>query len=198
MPPLTLLGFSSFSASEKKRPVRLRNGTGQALQKLHSQEIPMSTNTTTIRPVKGRIAHGNAKRGLHSGAYRSWAAMKGRCNNPKNNRWPRYGGRGITICERWRKFENFLADMGPRPTGMTLERKNNNGPYEPDNCWWATVGQQARNRRNNHTITVGDESLTLAQWQERTGMSHATLLTRLRHGWTPEQTINTRPYEKRR
>lgn len=82
--------------------------------------------------------------------YAAWAAMIQRCTNPKNPRWKYYGARGISICKRWRhSFENFLTDMGkkPRPE-LTLDRKDNNGNYEPSNCWWATWSQQNNNRRD--------------------------------------------------
>jgi hypothetical protein len=79
--------------------------------------------------------------------YRSWCAMKARCLNPKNKRYRRYGGRGITVCERWlHSFPNFIEDMGPRPPGLTLERKDNDGNYEPSNRKWATHVEQANNR----------------------------------------------------
>lgn len=83
---------------------------------------------------------------LRDPTYLSWKGMKARCNNPNNPKYHRYGGRGIRVCDSWRVFENFLEDMGPRPTGMTLDRVNNEGNYEPGNCKWSTRSEQALNR----------------------------------------------------
>jgi hypothetical protein len=96
-------------------------------------------NHTGPKPKHGQ---GSRKKGL-SPAYSSWLAMKRRCTYPAENRWKHYGGRGITICERWMKFENFYADMGDRPPGKTLDRwPNPHGNYEPGNCQWSTSHEQ--------------------------------------------------------
>lgn len=103
----------------------------------------------------GLSVHGHGRRGKHrSPTYHSWADMVKRCTNPRNWAWKYYGERGITVCERWMTFENFLADMGDRPEGLTLDRINNDGNYEPGNCRWATRKQQSENRRKPGTASV--------------------------------------------
>ncbi len=95
-------------------------------------------------------------------AYQSWNGMKQRCLNPKATGYHRYGGRGIKICDRWlgpQGFENFLADMGDRPEGLTIDRINNDGNYEPGNCRWATPAEQARNRRKRRRTEITVEEL---------------------------------------
>jgi hypothetical protein len=86
----------------------------------------------------------------HSFTYNSFRCMRDRCNNPKNNRYESYGGRGIKVCDEWGRFDNFLRDMGERPQGYTLDRIDVNGNYELSNCKWSTPKEQALNRRNSH------------------------------------------------
>ena len=118
-----------------------------------------------------------------SRTYNAWRGMRRRCSVTKRNPERGYAGRGITVCKRWNKFENFYADMGEAPLGMSIDRKDNSGNYEPTNCRWATATEQQNNRRTNRWITVNDKTLTLAQWSRETGIHVATLSTRLRHGW---------------
>lgn len=98
--------------------------------------------------------HGHWKNGKPSPTYISWIGMKTRCNNPKSSDYKDYGERGIAICEDWKfSFENFLKDMGKRPEGMTLDRKDPDGDYEPDNCQWADRKYQRKNQRKRDTYT---------------------------------------------
>ena len=117
-----------------------------------ASSIGKGTNSCGCLAVE-RIAEQGRKNKIHgltdTRAHLSWQAMINRCTKPKNNRFKHYGGRGIKVCERWMKFTNFFADMGQRPVGLTLERKDVNGNYEPGNCKWATQLEQQRNRRNS-------------------------------------------------
>ena len=129
----------------------------------------------------------------------NWVAMIKRCTYPKHNSWPNYGGRGIVVCDRWlNSFSAFYSDMGPKPGNeYTLDRIDNNGPYSPENCRWATYRTQARNRRNTVILSCGGLIATLPQWAEMSGINHATLRSRLRKGWSHEDTI-LKPVEVRK
>lgn len=139
--------------------------------------------------------NGKTKHGWHgTSEYRAWTSMINRCVNPRNKSFPAYGGRGITVCERWlHSFLNFLADMGPCPAGFSLDRIDNDGAYEPGNCRWTTRLVQSNNRRNNRHITFNGKTLTVAQWEREQRYPRTTIKNRLHHGWSIERAITTPP-----
>lgn len=117
-----------------------------------------------------------------------------RCYNPKAKSFKDYGGRGIRVCDGWHLFENFLAYMGERPDGMTLDRRDNNGGYTPENCRWASKTEQARNTRVNCVVEFGGERMTQSAFAELVKLNQSTVSYRLRRGWTPEQIASTAPH----
>lgn len=119
--------------------------------------------------------------------YRRWVDMRQRCLNPTNHRYNLYGGRGITVCDRWADPKNFIADMGPSfQPGLKLERIDNNGPYSPENCTWATQSKQMNNTRSNHHLTIEGTTRTIAEWCKEFGVYRTLVTTRLRLGWPTE------------
>ena len=125
-------------------------------------------------------------------AYRSWKAMRERCCVPTSKDYPLYGARGVRVHERWADdFLAFLADMGERPEGTTLDRINVDGNYEPGNCRWATPIQQSANRKNTLFLTARGETAPLAEWARRLGVEPSVLRNRKRAGWSDEQTALT-------
>ena len=118
--------------------------------------------------------------------YRIWAAMRQRCLNPKDHAFHHYGGRGIFVCERWKDFWSFISDMGERPDGYWLDRVDNNGPYSPDNCRWASPKQQNRNRRDTIYVEFNGELVPLSDLADMHGVSPAAARGRLRNGYPME------------
>jgi hypothetical protein len=107
--------------------------------------------------------------------YEIWAGMKKRCLNPRNHAYPRYGGRGITVCDHWMIFENFFSDMGHPPSARHwIERIDNDRGYEPGNCSWATPTQEVRNRRSSRTACINDETMPLIEAANRLGINYST------------------------
>ena len=128
----------------------------------------------------------------HHPTYQSWTSMWSRCSNEKDTGWKRYGGRGIRVCDRWREFENFLAGMGERPPGHSLERRDNEGDYEPNNTRWATPAEQAKNTRWNVCLSYAGRTMCLSDWARETALKDATLRKRIRRlGWSVEKAITT-------
>lgn len=124
--------------------------------------------------------------------YKTWVEMRYRCENPKKHNYPHYGGRGIKVCERWHDFPSFVADMGDRPEGSTLDRIDLNGDYSPWNCRWATKKMQMNNMSTNRWLTIQGVPMTMTQASERFGVKVGTIWLRLKNGWS-EFDAATRP-----
>lgn len=133
------------------------------------------------------LRHGHGKRTKKSPTYSTWSMMKHRCSCPSYDRYSYYGGRGITVCERWQIFENFLEDMGERPAGATLDRIDTNKGYSKDNCRWATKAQQQSNRRNCVFVTINGKTQTIKAWAEELGVPYKRVMGRKKRNWPIEK-----------
>jgi len=137
-----------------------------------------------------RIRHGQAKRGHHTPEFRAWYSMRARARGTSGDP-RRYRDRGIRVCKRWDSFENFLADMGRKPSPThSLDRKNNDKGYSPKNCRWATPKQQSRNTGTSKFVRVGKLRFTYAEWDERGGFYPGTVRRRVLAGWPPNFAVS--------
>jgi len=160
----------------------LRSGASQSCGCLHRE-----------RASQAKTTHG----GCGTSEYRTWRGIINRCTDPNQPRFKDYGGRGIRVCDRWRhSFENFLADVGPRPEGsrngraiFSLDRIDNDGDYEPGNCRWTTNTVQTRNARSNVKITHGGVTMCLSAWGEKLGIPYITLKWRRARGWSDHEVL---------
>lgn len=125
-------------------------------------------------------------------SYPVWCGIKTRCYNKNSAFYAEYGGRGISMCQRWLdSFQAFHDDMGERPAGMTIERLNNDLGYEPGNCVWADRKTQSRNRRGRHLLTIAGETRSMSEWAESSGISVSTIWARIKYGWSDEAAVRT-------
>lgn len=136
--------------------------------------------------------HGHATKDTQSKTYRVWSAMVTRCTNPNSPKWPRYGGRGISVCHRWRTFANFLADMGEKPDGTSIDRIDNDSGYFKENCRWTTRKVQQNNMHSNRRVALNGKTQTLSQWADEIGISKTALYKRLAQRW-PLEVALTKP-----
>lgn len=142
------------------------------------------------REVRSQVAqtHGRSR----TPAYRAWTAMRARCYTPTSHKFQSYGARGITVCDAWRgSFVQFIADMGDPPPGMSLDRIDNDGNYEPGNCRWATREQQQNNRSVNVRISHDGAERTVAEWARIAGVSFRTMSKRIARGWDMARAVST-------
>jgi len=128
--------------------------------------------------------------------YVAWDHMKSRCTNPGHKQYESYGGRGITVCDRWADFAAFYEDMGPRPTELhTLDRRDNDRGYSKENCRWATRTEQNRNHRANRMISYQGKTQCVAAWAQELGVADSVIRVRLARGWDTERILTTRRRE---
>jgi hypothetical protein len=169
----------------------LRGGRVRSCGCLHRESARERMTAMDKRGNKHRQTHG----GSYTPEFYVWRTMKARCTNPKNRQFHRYGGRGIKVCRRWlNSFENFLLDMGNRPSPKhTIDRIDNDGNYEPSNCKWSTQHEQNTNRSSNVFLTYQGETLCQADWARRFGMNRVLINRRLRDGWSVDETLTTPP-----
>lgn len=159
----------------------LRNGTAASCGCLNTENLVQRITT-----------HDRSK----TPEYKAWVAMHERCTKPANKSYPRYGGRGIRVCSAWTTFEAFYADMGGRPSPKhSIERRSNDGNYEPSNCYWATAREQANNTSQNRKVVYRGEEMNLVQAIRAGGdvISFGGAQWRLASGWSVEETVETPP-----
>lgn len=159
-----------------------------------------------FRRICSESKHGYCRNRARAPEYKAWGSIRDRCDNPKCRSWPRYGGRGIKMCEGWQEFASFIRDMGERPSPRhSIDRIDNERGYDcghcddclrrnaAPNCRWATRFEQARNKRNNRRIAFGGVTRTATEWGEITGISPGTIASRIAKGWTVERALTRRP-----
>lgn len=160
----------------------------RSLKNGHTRSCGCIHRERAVRLGQGKRTHGhspkpNGKQQL-TAEYQAWRSMRRRVLDPTSSSYKDYGGRGITICQRWLIFENFLADVGLKPDpSFTLERRDNNGPYSPENCYWASRTTQGRNKRNNVRVTIDGVTRTISEWAEVSGIKAGTLQQRVKYNW---------------
>lgn len=148
----------------------------------------ISGNTKSCGCLKAKICREKATiHGMsNTSVYGLWNNIMRRCYDAKNPAYKNYGGRGIKVCDRWHDFEKFFEDMGNRPEGFSIDRKNNDAEYSNENCQWSTATEQARNRRDNVFIEINGENKTIAEWSEITGVPYGRINQRRSAGWHDE------------
>ena len=145
----------------------------------------------TERRTKAVTKHGQASRSGISIEYSAWKTMRQRCEDKTRKDYKNYGGRGISVCKRWSEFQNFYADMGPKPSGYSIERKDNNLGYSPENCAWETTSRQARNKRTSKVVEFQGKQRNFADLcDEFRANYHATWQRVFRLGWSVEKALS--------
>lgn len=165
-------------------------------QRTHVHSISLKAGSSTScgcfrREINaGVLGRRMRKHGMYqTSEYRIWQAMLQRCENSNAKHFKNYGGRGIKVCERWHTFEHFYSDVGPKPKNQSINRLNNNGNYEPENCCWSTQVDQCRNTRSNRMITHNGETHCCVEWDSILGFPYQTITRRLHRGWSEHRAL---------
>ena len=184
---LTVVGYSGIDKHQKRRwdcICSCGNKTNVATTPLLLGKV----QSCGCLKIELKIKHGDSD----SLEYFAWRSMRNRCTSSTNPFYDKYGGRGIKICERWSDYNNFLFDMGRKPTKLhSLERIDNDGDYTPENCKWATKSEQTRNRRITIKIKHDGKEMLIQEWAKELGFPYSTLYMRLRNGWSIDRAFNT-------
>lgn len=197
---LTVIQFAGYTANRQSYWVCLCScGTTKDIQgaNLFHKNTPTRSCGCWRREMCGNLARSHGR--SYTSEYQIWNSMLARCENPNAFGYPRYGARGITVCEAWHDFRAFYADMGPRPSpNHSIERKDNDGHYTPDNCVWLLSKYQVRNMSTTMFLTYNNLTKSVSEWAEITGIHVKTLYARKhRYGWSDEETV-TIPLQPRK
>lgn len=190
---LTILSYANFTKNGRNKlhfwNTKCECGTVKKIA--HKRLINKNSDWSCGCELRKKVGDRFRTHGLKQHpSYESWKGMLSRCTDSKNKEFHNYGARGIKIEDtRWYDVRNFIADMGERPNGLTLERINVNQGYQKSNCRWATWKEQARNRRNNHLITFNGETHHLIDWAEKMECDASKILHRLKYGWDIERVL---------
>lgn len=161
-------------------------GEGYRIATGHTSSCGCRKREVAKKTVCLRRTHGRC----HTPEYMTWVRMRRRCENSESQDYHNYGARGIKVCERWKVFANFYADMGERPgKGYMIDRVDNDGDYEPENCRWTTVKESNRNRRNIRFLVIDGIRKGLGEWAEESGTNLETIRSRLQRGWDSKEAV---------
>jgi hypothetical protein len=190
MQPLSAKIITSRNGDFSTAPA-LTNSAKEVLNMAKASLPKSNSNNKTDRPIRRKDP-----------MYSIWQGIKNRCYNPNVKSYPDYGARGITVCDRWlESFENFLADMGDRPTDKhTLDRRDNDKEYSPENCVWETRRVQAQHTRRSRMLTYQGRTQSMAAWCDELGLKYRLIESRTERGWPADEAFETppcRPHERR-
>lgn len=171
--------------------IRSRLAKGLTMKEAISQPVDPRRSEGARRAMAARWAGHEKTKKAKTPTMIAWSGMIGRCLDPNHDSYEHYKARGITVCERWMTFANFLEDMGERPLGMELDRTNNDDGYYKENCRWATRKQQCRNMSTNHFITHNGMTKCIAEWAEYAGIKADVLHSRIKRGWEFERALTS-------